>query len=81
MAKLEAIRCDGDGCGKIIPKEDAVEKLVRYKSAEGPQGEYTQDLCIECGEKDVAGHTLKAWPRMKSEPAQPGLHDAGLTPN
>lgn len=69
MAKFDGIKCDG--CGKVVEVDAAVEKLTRYKSRESVQGECTNDLCVECAEKDVAGKTLKPWPRMKGEAAQP----------
>jgi uncharacterized OB-fold protein len=64
MAKFEGIKCDN--CGSVVAKEDAVEKLVRYKGTE-VNGEYTTDLCAKCGHDDVpAGVELKPWPRMKA---------------
>lgn len=53
MAKVEAKRCDGEDCGKIVLAEDAVEETVKLKGAGLPDGQYKRDLCSDCAASSV----------------------------
>lgn len=69
--KVDARRCDGSDCGKLLLAEDIVTLRKTFRS-EDMNGFLVLDLCYDCADTEVPeGVTLSVPRGAKDDPEEP----------